>query len=553
MAGARPILSWLADPAPDHGIRMADATAEHWHFTSYRELAVEVRRTAGYLRASGVEPGAVLPVVRPNSVAFVTDVFGALAAGVTPAPVAPPKVFRDEAAYLSHLARVVRMTGARQIATTPTLASRFRSVADELGCRLLTGADPDGAVPAGALTPPATALVQLSSGSTGPHKGFQLSTPALEWHAGAIIGWLGVTPDDGIATWSPTHHDMGLVGCVLSAVLAGCDIWLMEPEQYVRWPLRWLRRFSAPHVTIAATTSAALAYLVKRVRPADLAGTDFSGWRSMIVGAERVDARVLDEVVALLAPHGFRREALRPAYGLAEATLAVTGVPDGSAPRTVSVDMSTLRPGDKVPVGTAGTRLVGCGRPLAGVEVSIVDDDGVACAEDTLGEIEVRSRSLASGYLTDDGAGQVGDRLRTGDAGFRHDGDLFVVGRIGDSVKQLGTWLFAEDFDQIAAAASPWPQRTVALLGNLAGRDTVVVVVEGRLGPAADRIGQVVRRHAADLRVVVGSFPAGTVKRTTSGKPMRRAMWRALVAGWDDEAVQWDSDRGSGGPDRPVR
>jgi acyl-CoA synthetase (AMP-forming)/AMP-acid ligase II len=271
---------------------------------------------------------------------------------------------------------------------------------------------------------------------------------------------------------------------------------------------------------------------------------DFSGVRSVIIGAERIDPRVLDEFLALLGPYGLRPEALRAAYGMAEATLTVTGVPLAATVRRLAVDTGSLMAGDRVVVDPAGagTLIAGCGRPVAGVEVSIVDADGRVCAEDTLGEIEVRSRSLATGYLSDEGRRPFGDSLRTGDAGFVHDGELYVLGRIGDSVKQLGIWLFAEDFDQIAGAVSPWPHRTVALLGNLAGRDSVLIIVEGNLGEAAERVGRAVRRQAGDLRVVVASCPAGTIRRTTSGKPMRRAIWAALIARWDESLVQWSSD-----------
>ncbi|HEX9999410.1 MAG TPA: AMP-dependent synthetase, partial [Actinoplanes sp.] len=162
---------------------------------------------------------------------------------------------------------------------------------------------------------------------------------------------------------------------------------------------------------------------------------------------------------------------------------------------------------------------------------------------DVLGEIEVRGESLAAGYLHEDGTEELfGGVLRTGDAGFVHGGDLFVVGRLGDAVKQFGRWYFAEDAEQVAIAHSPRPRQTVALVGALTGRNTAAVLVEGNLDGVAEGIGRAVARHVDGLRVIVLAVRSGDIKRTTSGKAKRRAMWGQLAGGELGAKVCWDSD-----------
>lgn len=532
------ILDWLADPATDRGLHFADTVGDGWTFVSYARLAALVARAAGQLRAAGVEPGQVVPLACPTSPTFVAGFFGALALGATPCPVAPPVTYRDPAAYARHLARVVDLVGARVMVTTTAGAA---GVSDR-GVTVLAGIDAEHPGLERIEPAPPVAVVQFSSGSTGPQRGVQVSMAAMTANLAGIRSWLSYAEGDAMVSWLPLHHDMGLVGALLMPMTVGTDVWLLRPEQFLRSPTRWLSPFAQGATTSVAPTFG-LAHLLRRTRATDLHGLDLRTWRALVVGAEPVRGEVLDAFARLLAPHGFGPAALLPAYGLAEATLAVTGTRPGRG-RRVRILPGTLAPGQPVHVtddASVGVELVGSGEPLPGVQVRLVDPGGVPVPDGAAGEIELRGCTVATGYLADDGPGRFDGVVRTGDVGFRRDGNLFVVGRLGDSAKQFGRWLFAEELELVAVARSPRPTRTVVLLDAGADGASVVAVVEDDLGDSAAAIGGALANRVTPARVRVFSAPEGWIARTTSGKPQRREMWRRLASGDTAVAVRWDS------------
>ncbi len=433
--------------------------------------------------------------------------------------------------------------------TVPELAPLLEPTVTALGCALLlppagATADDDGLVP---VRPRRTAVIQFSSGSSGPPRGVRIGMAALTANIRAIGQWLDFDPAvDRFSTWLPLHHDMGLVGSLLFPMAQAADLWLMRPEQFIREPLRWLRTFSDHAATTTTTPMFALGHVLRRVREDDVAGLDLRSWRTLIVGAERVDPSVLDAFTRLLAPAGFDAGAILPAYGLAEATLAVTGVRHAEPVRTLSVEVGSLAVGRAVHEAAGDDRtatFVGCGRPLPGTEVTVVDDEGRQVADRVLGEVRVHAPSLADGYVEEPGTEPepFDGVLATGDAGFLADGELFVVGRLGDSVKQFGRWVFAEDVERVAASVADRPNRMTCLLGFLDRCNTAAVVIEGGRAAEAERIGRAITRHGYELRVLVLSAPDGWIRRTTSGKPRRRAMWQEVMERRDDTVVCWDS------------
>ncbi|MEE1784463.1 AMP-binding protein [Streptomyces sp. SP17BM10] len=546
------LLDWLDAPAPERGIRFLrpDGT---WVRHPYPELAAAAHAVAHRLRAAGVRPGRAVALVLGSGPEFVAAFFGTLLCGAVPAPLAPPATFQDDAAYRAKLAAqlaalrpTVILTAAGPTARglpgagppAPGLALRLPPPVAPAPVLDLGEAWPDGcaadAAPVGA---PATALVQFTSGSSGPARAVVVSARALAANLAAVRRWLRMGPDDPTATWLPFHHDMGLVGCLLTPVTTGADLWVLRPEDFVRSPLAWLRCFGEHGARLTATPAFGLAHVVRRVRPHALTGLDFGRWRAVITGAERIDPAILSGFVDLLAPHGFRAASMLPAYGLAEATLAVTGVPLSAEPRTLRVDRSTLRTGH--PMEPAGPdtpperrlELVGCGGPLLpDGRIRVVDEQGEELPPGHVGEIVCAGSSIADGYL---GAAAFDPtELRTGDSGFRHEGELYVLGRLGDSLKQRARTVFAEDLEAVLTGIAELRHRRPAvLLGALAGVDTAVAVVEGREGAWVAAAVERLRRGLDGAEVVVVTGPSGLIRRTSSGKPRRRPMWEAFAAG----------------------
>jgi acyl-CoA synthetase (AMP-forming)/AMP-acid ligase II len=233
---------------------------------------------------------------------------------------------------------------------------------------------------------------------------------------------------------------------------------------------------------------------------------------------------------------------------LAEATLAVTGGEKTRPPRLVRPDWAGLRFGEPVRIearaplekASLGDRptgwLVGCGHALTGTRVSVCGSDGERLPQGTLGEIVVHGPSVSEGYHGGDpvGSTRMADgRLVSGDAGFLLDGELFVVGRIADSLKVRGRSVFVEDLEVRAAGAGGISRgRCVVVSTPGPGPGEVVVLVEGEPGPWAGQIAQALRTElggAPAIRVVAGA--PGLIRRGTSGKPRRRHMWEEFQAG----------------------
>lgn len=524
----RALLGWLEEPDEHRGIRTLrpDGT---WSFVSYCAAAGMVGAMAARLRERGVTRDDRVVVAVDSPPDFVASLFGALAVGAVPVPMALPARFQDPLAYRERAAGILRVARPACLIADPALATRLEPDGLDQLIRTVIVVDPNVPAREGCdrvdLVPGEQALLQFTSGSSGSPKGIAVSRAELTANIASIQRWLGMTVDDPTATWLPLHHDMGLVGCLLTPIVTGGDLWITRPADFVRSPLPWLTALGRFGARLSAVPAFGLAYVARKVRPESLDGLDFSQWRALIVGAERIDPAVLDGFHRVLSGHGFSRRAFLPAYGLAEATLAVTGVALADQPRVVHVERGALTPGSPLAVAPAAGQntvsLVGCGRPLGGAAVAILDEDGAPAPEGHLGEIEVSGPSVAGG-----------GSLRTGDLGALLDGELFVVGRGGDSVKRRARTVFAEDLESLAGTVPELAgTRPIVLLGNLRGVDTAVLVVTRRPGPWIGPVVDILRAHTEDMPVLVCLDPRGCEPRTSSGKPRRRPLWNALLRG----------------------
>jgi acyl-CoA synthetase (AMP-forming)/AMP-acid ligase II len=531
------ILGWLDDPRQSAGIHFA-ATREDWDWWSYERIATRVREIAAGLQAHGALPGHPVLVVSKSGPEFAATLFGVMLAGAVPAPVAPPGVFADVGAYMDHLTKIAAVAAPSLIAVEGPPEEWLRELALTTTRRApadITSFDA-GATPT-ATAPADLALLQFTSGSTSAPRGVKVPFPALAANIAAIRSWLGVTRATSSAHWIPFHHDMGLIGGLITPVAyQTAETWSMQPHHFLRDPLRYLRCFDGTRTSIGTMPSFALEYVVRRVRPERLEGCDFSGWESVVIGAERINAQALDRFHRLLEPFGFRRTTLRPAYGLAEATLAVTGLPRGHAPESVTIDPERLTIGDPVvrAEDAAGQPVVGCGPPLENVTVEILGEDGTALPELRLGEIAVRGGGVTDGYVSDDRAAPstafAANALHTGDMGFLSGGQLFAIGRLGDSIKVRGRSVFAEDLEAALADAGILRSPAVVLLG-VHGEPTAVAVLHRSDRAHADAVLDALKARAEGAKALVMIAQDGGVERTTSGKPKRRRMWTRFVAG----------------------
>jgi acyl-CoA synthetase (AMP-forming)/AMP-acid ligase II len=533
---------------PARGLRLLDRRQrETW--LSWPALAAGASRVAGGLRARGIEPGERVALVFPTGEEFMTALFGALAAGAVPAPLCPPPRLGRLEDYRRRTARMVEVAGARLVlveaAARPLIAESLALVPPALG--VMTLAELPAAPPRlEAVTPEALALVQFSSGTTVEPKPVGLSHRAICAQVRALNAFW---PDrDGVehsvVSWLPLYHDMGLIGCVFTALERPATLTLFPPELFVARPALWLRAISRYRATHSPAPNFAYALAAERVRDEELAGVDLSCWRVALNGAEPIAAQTLERFSSRFAAWGFRREAMTPVYGLSEAALAVTCSEPFSPPRARRFDRRALEREGRAAEQAEGRELVSLGKPLPGFEISIRDREGAEVGALRVGRVFARGPSLMTGYVGQPEATARALRdgwLDTGDLGFLGEGELYLVGRAKDILILRGRNHDPHDVEHAAAAvpgARPGCAVAVSHLEEGAASERLLVFVEHARAAAAQARHElresvrraVLERIGLDADEVVVLAP-GSLPRTSSGKLRRQETLRRHLKG----------------------
>ena len=439
---------------------------------SFGELDAEARRIAALLQHSLGATGQRVLLLYPPGLEFVTAFLGCLYAGVVAVPAYPPGSRRAlprlatmagdarPALVLTRAAELERYSsmasGVPELARLPWLASDASDASDALDARL---AEP---------SPEDIAFLQYTSGSTATPKGVIVNHGNLVHNEEMIHRGFATSADSVIVGWLPVYHDMGLIGNVLQPLYVGARCILMPPLAFLQKPARWLRAVSRFQATISGGPDFAYQLCAEKVGAAERRELDLASWRIAFNGAEPVRAATLERFTAAFAECGFERRAFYPCYGLAEATLFVSGGDPAAPPVTLEAAAPALEAGRiETPGAAPGRRLVGCGTPHLDARVVIVDPETrQPRAPRQVGEIWIAGPSVARGYWRREEAnaeafdGRLssgeGGFLRTGDLGFLDDGgELFVTGRLKDLVILRGRNLYPQDVEATARDAHP--------------------------------------------------------------------------------------------------
>jgi fatty-acyl-CoA synthase len=485
------------------------------------------RMTAGLARL-GVRPGTVVPAVLLNTPAAVRGLLAVWLAGgaVASLPVPTrPSAMDDYAAHLQTLCGLVGgpalLTDASLIAALPETT---RSVVRAASWESVQDSGTAGERPP---DPDALAFVQYSSGSTRQPKGCRLTARAIEAQLNLLRQMMRATPGDGetVMSWLPLSHDMGMFGCLMFSLRYDFNLVLSSPQRFAMSPRTWFGDMADFGATMSAGTNTGLYLAVRgRIRrglrrPLAL--------RTAVIGAERVERAALLAAADAFHADGMSLGALMPAYGMAEATLAVTATAAQQEARFLSVDTIELAEGriSEVPADqTTSTWLVSCGQPCPGVSLAPLDGH-------RLGEVVVRSPSLADGYFADDQLTSqrfTPDGFRTGDLGFVRDGELYIVGRSDDMISVGGRKVFVRDIELAMDALEPARHGCSAIidLGRSGEASWLVLVTELRRTTVdhtafAVAAAQVALAKAGVVLHECVFLPRGVMPKTPSGKIQR--------------------------------
>jgi acyl-CoA synthetase (AMP-forming)/AMP-acid ligase II len=538
---------------------LADGTSDKAIDWTYRGLAGHAAAVAAEL--AGTAGRRVVLAVDPG-LHYIAALFGGLSAGATVVPTFPPAGQPATDRFLSILAdcspeviigsswlfaEMERLTGK-----LPPAARRARwlLVDDDFFQR----SEGPLELPARATDP---ALLQYTSGSTGDPKGVILT------HDNIVNNCLSMQRNMGIASgprlgcsWLPPYHDMGLIGTIMVAVHGGWPAVIFSPIHFIQQPYRWLKAITDYGVTISVAPNFALDMCTDTITDEEIQTLDLRTLRQLYCGSEPVLKASLDRFRDRFAPCGYRESAVIPCYGMAEATLFVSGKPDGSLPRSMRLDKAALERGT-VRAAAPGaddtaTDVVSCGTIAPGHQLVIVEPrTGKLAMPGAVGEIWVSGPSVAEGYFgRPELAGiftarlrEAEDRtyLRTGDMGFLLDGELIVTGRLKDVVVIAGRNLYPQDIEVSVLAARDDLRRAVAFsVRPDAAQEQLVIVAELRRGGRRSEAYLADLREAVVRAVTAGHAvrpaclhfgPPGTIPTTTSGKVRRAATRQAYEQG----------------------
>jgi acyl-CoA synthetase (AMP-forming)/AMP-acid ligase II len=515
-----------------------DRRGEEQH-RSVGELWSRAQAIRAGLEAAGLEPGRVVILILPTGPELVAAYFAVLLAGGVPGLAATPSNrVADHDVYAARVGAILANAAAHSLYCTPEIAAVFAGERRALlaGARLL-GPDvalgPGGAAPAAA-RPGDTATIQYSSGSTGVPKGVLLTHAAMLNNIRAVRDGLGLRADDVSVNWIPLYHDMGLIDAFLLPLLGGCPTVLIPTMDFMRVPSLWLWAVHRYRGAISWAPNFAYSVAASRIPEAELEGLDLSSWRIAINAAEPLLARTVAAFTRRFARHGFRPEAMTPAWGLAENVTIATAHPVSEPPRIEHVDRALLAARGVAKPCADGVPSVAIGRCLPGCRIEIRDDEGRRLPDRRVGTVWLRSNSLFSGYHRDPELTArvlVDGWLDTGDHGYLSDGDLFFVSRARDLIVIGGEKYAPHDIETLVNDVPGVRAGCVVAFGVLneaRGTEEVAAVIETReTGDAAAALERAVRRRVLEstglaLRHVL-LVPPGGVEKTTSGKLARRA------------------------------
>jgi fatty-acyl-CoA synthase len=420
----------------------------------WSEVVTDAEAMAAALRRAGVEPGARVATVLTNGPATVRGLLAVWLAGGVVASLPVPARGMELHEYAEQLSRLCGHAEASLFVTEERLREAFPAP-NVPGLQMCSWESLQGAGSIDA-SPPGEdelAFVQYSSGSTGTPKGCMLTPRAIAAQLEIIAKMSDAVPgEETVCSWLPLSHDMGTFGCLLFAWAWGFDLVLSTPERFIQSPRTWFGDAAESGATLSAGTNSALHFATRAQRSARFSKELVM--KACVIGAERIEWETLAAADAVFGPLGMPARAFMPAYGLAEATLAVTAIGVDVEPHAIAVDTAALASNEIVRAALdeeTATKLVSLGRPCPGVEVRLDRPDALA-------DVTVRSPSLASGYLADpettrsrfrDGA------VVTGDLGFKVDGELFLVGRTDDLLSVGGRNVYARELEDAIGRLDP--------------------------------------------------------------------------------------------------
>ncbi|ACB53106.1 AMP-dependent synthetase and ligase [Crocosphaera subtropica ATCC 51142] len=518
---------------------------------TYEELDKKARELAAILCNSHLQGERALLMYSPG-IDFIIAFFACLYAGVIAVPIYPPR--RNQS--LDRLKAIIDDCQAKEVLTTSSIKNNLENslikypelahfqwiATDNLPTRINAHDFQPVRIDKDDL-----AFLQYTSGSTGNPKGVMVSHGNLIHNECMVKQAFGHTEQTIFAGWLPLFHDMGLIGNVLQPLYLGIPCILMSPVDFLQKPYRWLKAISDYRATTSGGPNFAYDLCIQKITDEQLKTLNLNSWEVAFNGAEPIRAETLEKFAQKFAPCGFRKEAFYPCYGMAEATLFITGGMSFNAPKYKTIDEKALEENQVVEVERQkpySRTLVSCGHEWLEQTIKIVNPHSLTeCKNNQVGEIWVSGGSVAKGYwqkpdktketfeayLSDT---KEGPFLRTGDLGFlSSEKELFVTGRLKDVMIIRGRNHYPQDIELTVEQSHPALRSSCGaafVVGNT-GNERLIIVQEvertylRKLNQqeVTSAIRQAVAKHHGLQVHEVILIRTATIPKTSSGKIQR--------------------------------
>ncbi len=541
------VLLQYAEHEPDRPhIFLQDESGQE-EIITYGQLFERSKEVAGSLQQRGLQQNDTIAILLPTGMDFLAAFLGVLMIGAVPVPIYPPLHPDQIESYIKREAGILNNAQVQALIT-------FERVEKKLGEILKTFipslkfvatvtalvSEKNGSV---TIKKNSAAMIQYTSGSTGNPKGVLLSHANLLANIRAYGEAVGVKPTDVAISWLPLYHDMGLIGLWLGSLYYGIPLVLMSPLAFLARPEKWLWTIHYHRGTLSAAPNFAFELCVRQIDDAALEGLDLSSLRLLFDGAEAVYPSTLSRFYEKFSQYGFKKEAIAPAYGLAECTVGLAIPTPGVPYRVDTISQSIFEDSQKAVPANSDEKntmaYVACGKVIPHHEMRVVDQNGAPLPDRHVGQLQFRGPSAMQGYYRNEKATAAichDGWWDTGDYAYIADGDLFITGRQKDLIIKGGRNFYPDTIEEAIKQLETATNGTVVAFGVIdkkLGTEKLIIVAETEKTDEFARkeaMAAIMKQTATMIGIPVDEVvlvSPHSIPKTASGK-VRRAECKQL-------------------------
>jgi acyl-CoA synthetase (AMP-forming)/AMP-acid ligase II len=523
-----------------------DKNLDESECVTYAALDTKVAMVSSYLRSKYSKGDRVLLLI-PEGVGFVVCFFACLSAGLIAVPAYPPQSRRNQFDRINNLISdslpKLILTSDGSMANSELMNGLQLNGVDilsvnelsRLGSKDFLKYDIDSRD---------VAFLQYTSGSTGDPKGVIITHRNMMDNVKVIKKAFDLTNQSIIVGWLPLFHDMGLIGNMLSVLYSGGQVVLMSPMTFLQKPVNWLKAIDKYNATVSGGPNFAYDFCVEKITAEDMIGIRLNKLKIAFNGAEPVRKNTLEAFAEKFGSYGFKKQAFLPCYGLAEATLFVSGKKVGTAVIYHEMTKEKLAGLKSLNLGLMldyEQTFVSSGRVYDRRKIIIINPrNNVKCLDGQVGEILINSASTSKGYWNKPSQYMKhGQYSKTGDIGFIIDNELYVCGRLKELIIVRGKNYYPSDLEEIVQSSHVALRSGFGACFSVAenGHDKIIVLQEVRRDHIKKlQYDEVKSNINNNLTSKIGIKPdlilflkPGSIPKTSSGKIKRVKLARQYL------------------------